>query len=102
METRRLKNTRSRCDACDGSGTRAPASPSCTIAAPGPLWIAVERCDACEKYPDDLAAALAEYRVAGWFFCASCALHAFADARTLRRRVSVGASRRDLRPRASS
>ena len=80
------------CDGCNGTGVRTPASPSCRIDMPAGPWVVVEKCDSCDLYPDDLSAALATFRIAGWFRCESGAEHALAHARTrLRRR---GRSRR--------
>lgn len=73
---------RRRCEGCDGTGIRAPAIPSCRIRAWREPWIVVERCDSCERFPDDLAAALARYYVAGWFRCDNGGEHALADSRT--------------------
>jgi hypothetical protein len=67
------------CPACAGSGLFSPAVPSCTIKACRARWIVVERCDACEQFVDDLAAALSRFNVAGWFQCDSGGWHALAD-----------------------
>jgi hypothetical protein len=73
------------CEGCDGSGIRAPASPSCDIDAAVEPWIVVvERCDACERFKDDLAAALAAFRAARWVYCRSGGSHAIADIRSSR------------------
>lgn len=48
---------RNRCHACGGSGVLAPAMPSCKILARKEPWIVVEKCDACDRYVDDLTAA---------------------------------------------
>lgn len=45
------------CEACGGSGIRCPAEPSCSLPDLPVGWVVVERCDLCERYPDDLAAA---------------------------------------------
>ena len=71
-----------RCDACHGRGVFFPSIPSCSIPGLEDPWIVVERCDSCEKFPDDLSAALRFFRVAGWFPCQSGGEHALADART--------------------
>lgn len=76
---------RRKCEACGGRGIFAPARPSCRIAGETATWIIVERCDSCDAFEDDLAAALSLYRVAGWFPCQSGALHALANRRTRRR-----------------
>lgn len=86
MQSRALERIRlrqgQRCEGCDGSGIRAPAVPSCRVRAWRERWIVVERCDTCERFSDDLAAALVRYRVAGWFGCESGGEHALADSRT--------------------
>lgn len=71
------------CQACRGSGIRAPAHPSCKIAGNRWPWIVVERCDTCERFADDLQAALTDYAVAGWFRCVDGGWHALADSRWL-------------------
>jgi hypothetical protein len=75
-----------RCEACNGAGMFAPASPSCTIPAKRKHWIVVERCDTCDRFSDDLCAALSRYVVAGWFNCVNGVTHALADVRTARRK----------------
>lgn len=69
----------SRCAACGGSGILCPAVPSCNIPALVPPWIVVERCDECGKYEDDLSAALARFKIAGWFRCTDGGEHALAE-----------------------
>jgi hypothetical protein len=65
------------CDGCDGSGIRAPAAPSCRFDENEIReWTIVERCDTCERYPDDLTAALAMFREARWVLCAEGSHHA--------------------------
>lgn len=71
------------CEGCDGSGVRAPASPSCEIEMPSG-WIVVERCDACEQYPDDLEAALSLFREATWVDCRSGSGHVIANPQSSR------------------
>jgi hypothetical protein len=78
--------SRCHCKGCDGRGVRASALPSCQIDAARPPWIVVERCDTCERFTDDLAAALSLYRIAGWFPCISGSFHALANRRTKRKR----------------
>ncbi len=75
------------CDACNDRGVLAPAIPSCRIDAEGRRWIVVERCDACDRFEDDLTAALSLFRIAGWFRCNSGGWHALADTGTARRRL---------------
>lgn len=53
------------CAACSGAGALIPALPSCDLPPFGPGWIVVERCDACDRFRDDLEAALSSYTVAG-------------------------------------
>ena len=72
MNTRRYRN---RCLACGGSGVLALAVPSCRISARKGPWIAVEKCDACDRYADDLTAASVVFQVAGWFACNNGAEH---------------------------
>lgn len=81
---------RLRCKGCDGCGVRASAQPSCRIDGAKRPWIVVERCDACEQFQDDLAAALSLFRVAGWFQCYSGGFHALADRRTRRAKQHRG------------
>ena len=64
------------CEGCDGSGIRCPASPSCTIPAAGEGWTIVERCDCCELYPDDLAAARVLFQETIWVKCEANGDHA--------------------------
>lgn len=78
MKTRQTYSN-SLCVACGGSGILSPAKPSCSIARPRGTWIVVERCDSCEKYPDDLTAALARFKIAAWFLCANGGEHALAQ-----------------------
>lgn len=67
------------CHACSGRGMFAPSIPSCSIKMPRKSWIVVERCDSCERFEDDLAAALSRYAIAGWFLCKDGGWHAIAD-----------------------
>ena len=64
------------CEGCHGSGIRCPASASCAIPAAGDGWTIVERCDLCELYSDDLAAARALFQEAIWVTCAAGGDHA--------------------------
>jgi hypothetical protein len=78
--------TRRKCDGCNGNGVRAPALPSCRIDGAEHPWIVVERCDTCERFEDDLSAALSLFRVAGWHRCRSGGMHALANVHSKRRR----------------
>jgi hypothetical protein len=64
------------CEGCDGSGVRCPAEPSCILSNLPRDWVVVERCDYCERYPDDLAAARVVCEVATWMRCSEGGLHA--------------------------
>ena len=64
------------CEGCDGSGIRWPATPSCVLPATDDGWFVVERCDTCQKYEDDLAAAEALFQDAHWTNCADGGAHA--------------------------
>jgi hypothetical protein len=64
------------CEGCDGSGVRCPAEPSCAIPELPPGWVVVERCDYCERYPNDLAAAEVVCTDAKWVRCESDGFHA--------------------------
>lgn len=70
------------CPACNGMGMFVPAIPSCRILALKHPWIVVEKCDACDKFTDDLCAALTEFSIAGWFPCTEGSYHALADKRS--------------------
>jgi len=63
------------CEGCDGSGIRAPAHPSCYVPLPHGFSV-IERCDSCEVYPDDLAAARAIADDCRWLRCADGGSHA--------------------------
>jgi len=80
---------RKKCEACNGKGLFAPASPSCEIPALKNPWVVVERCDSCEYFPDDLLAAQSLFHVADWFQCTGGAFHALGDIRTLRKKKSI-------------
>lgn len=82
-----MKRTRT-CNVCGGTGTLAPAVPSCVVPGKRRPWIVVERCDACEQYSNDLAAAISRYAVAAWVQCRNGGWHALANSRTRRRRGS--------------
>ena len=64
------------CEGCDGSGIRCPAEPSCPLPQMPAGWVVVERCDYCEKYEDDLAAAAVVCDEAIWLRCESGGCHA--------------------------
>jgi hypothetical protein len=87
------------CDACEGRGVRFPCAPSCIIPALKGPWIVIEKCDACDRFPDDLSAALTFFRVAGSFLCAEKGEHVLADRRTRKdsRKEFRGVSGSDLR-----
>jgi hypothetical protein len=70
------------CDGCQDRGVRFPCAPSCSIPALKKQWIVVEKCDSCDRFPDDLSAALAFFRVAGWFLCSDGGEHVLVDRRT--------------------
>ena len=79
-----VRRTGERCQACGGSGVLAPAMPSCKILAWKEPWLVVEKCDACDRYVDDLVAASSLFQVVGWFTCNSGAQHALANRRSAR------------------
>ena len=66
------------CEGCDGSGTRAPASPSCDFQQLERGWFIVERCDYCEQYDDDLAAANAWFSGSKTIRCTAGGWHVIA------------------------
>jgi len=76
MSSERIRN---RCQACGGTGVLAPTVPSCKIPARRGPWVVVEKCDACDRYVDDLAAASSLFEVAGWFACNNGSEHALAN-----------------------
>lgn len=71
------------CEGCDGTGIRSPAEPSCQITALISSWTVVERCDCCEKFTDDAAAAREIFCTVRWIECEGGGWHAIA--RYLRR-----------------
>lgn len=73
---------RRKCSACGGNGLFAPAKPDCKILALKPPWIVVEKCDSCDKFPDDLEAGLSKFKIVGWFPCSDGGYHALADMRS--------------------
>ena len=66
-----------RCEGCDGGGVRCPAGPECSF-VPGDVagWVLVEKCDSCDRFADDLAAAQAVFREAKWITCTQGGRHA--------------------------
>lgn len=71
------RNDGTSCEGCDGSGIRCPATPSCQLReADLAGWTIIERCDTCERYPDDLSAGAALFREVRWIECASGGHHA--------------------------
>ena len=85
------------CEGCDGTGIRAPATPSCRLPARYRSWVVVERCDYCERYPDDLTAARRLFAVAKWIQCASGGWHAIG-----RRDLAATRSRARIEPLRSA
>ncbi len=65
------------CEGCDGHGVRYPAEPSCSF-LPGNVvdWVLAEKCDTCDRCPDDLAAAERVFCEAKWVACAQGGQHA--------------------------
>jgi hypothetical protein len=70
-----MKRKARSCPGCSGNGIRSPATPSCRLPRLKG-WTVVERCDTCQRYPDDLAAAAALFRKVKWVTCAGGGLHA--------------------------
>ena len=66
----------SQCEGCDGTGIRVPADPSCLLPAEASNWIVVEKCDYCDRYEDDFAAAAQVFETVKWVQCASAGWHA--------------------------
>jgi hypothetical protein len=58
-----------------GNGIRCPATPSCQLPRLKG-WTVVERCDTCDRYPNDLAAAATLFQTVKWIVCAAGGLHA--------------------------
>ena len=88
MADRKMTNSANQpqhCPACKGRGLLVATTPSCRIKAWRKPWIVVERCDACDRYLDDLEAALTLYSVVGWFTCENRGLHALADSGSKKR-----------------
>ncbi len=68
------------CEGCEGcaiEGIRWPAEPDCRLPeVEGSGWEFVERCDACERYPDDLTAASKVFAIVRLVPCADGGWHA--------------------------
>lgn len=77
------------CDGCDGSGIRAPATPSCRFSNLRDGWVVVERCDTCAKYDDDLEAARVLSSTACWLVCDNGSGHAACPEADLPRNTEV-------------
>jgi len=73
-----------KCGACGGNGVLFPCHPACRIPGLTRAWIVVEKCDSCDKFADDLSAALGSFEVAGWFLCADGGEHVLAHTQTQR------------------
>ena len=71
-----LNGNHKRCKSCDGSGIRAPATPSCEIRDIPEGYQVIERCDTCARYSDDLEAALTVAEDAQWTECQDGGSHA--------------------------
>lgn len=67
------------CEGCYGTGMRAPAGPSCILPPIEKSWFVVERCDNCERFSDDLAAA-SQFPRFKWIMCETGGWHAIATA----------------------
>lgn len=68
-----------RCEGCGGIGIRAPASPTCRKLLDDGNSVAIERCDLCEVYKDDLSAALTISKSARWVTCEHGGWHVVVD-----------------------
>jgi hypothetical protein len=65
------------CEGCPGTGIRSPADPSCAIDGVDlTVWTIVERCDMCERFDDDLAAAKEVFATTRWVECKAGGWHA--------------------------
>ncbi len=62
------------CEGCDGVGIRDHSEPSCALEIPDG-WHVVERCDACDKFANDVAAAHAFYREMRTLACSHTGEH---------------------------
>ena len=73
---------KSDCEGCDGTGIRWPAQPLCLVPGiEGTSLVVIERCDTCEVYPDDLAAAVTLFENVKWVQCPNGGSHAVGDGR---------------------
>jgi hypothetical protein len=75
------------CEGCNGDGVRAPATPSCHVQALKQGWMIVERCDACQVFSDDFAAAQIVGTEPRWVRCEDGGWHVIA--RCLRTMISA-------------
>jgi hypothetical protein len=65
------------CEGCKGDGIRCPAGPSCDLPEiEGTDWVVVEKCDTCDRFPDDLSAAGAVFATVKWVRCSTGGRHA--------------------------
>jgi hypothetical protein len=90
------------CDCCGGTGIRYPAEPSCKLPDLPPGWFVVERCDLCDRYPDDLAAAQVVCEESMWVRCESGGDHAIGGPRGGRLFLSRSRKRRKLSRRLTN
>lgn len=67
------------CEGCDGTGVRDHAHPSCTIPFLNAGWRVIEKCDACDKFEDDLEAAKSVAKYACWATCLNGCPHAIGN-----------------------
>lgn len=64
------------CEGCGGLGVRVPATPSCVLPDnDGPGWLVAEKCDVCNRYPDDQAAATVLFETVKWVQCTAGGWH---------------------------
>ncbi len=73
-----------RCPACNGEGLFVPAYPACRLPCLSNKrggWTCVERCDACDRYPNDLCAAAVVFNEVKWVQCANGGWHAVGRSR---------------------
>lgn len=65
------------CGASEVEGIRWPAEPDCPLPEiEGSNWEIVEKCDTCNRYPDDLSAAARLFSIVRWVPCADGGWHA--------------------------
>jgi len=74
--------TKKKCTACSGIGLLAPTTPSCRIPALEYPWIVVEKCDSCDKFAEDMAAGMSQFKIVGSFLCTDGGHHVLADLRS--------------------